>query len=278
MLLIVGPAGSGKTTIALQMAFHLAANEQSVCFVSTTSEPPGKLLTHAGSYSFYQESLVGTRLHVVNIYPLIQRGMKPVIEAVEREVRRHGASLLVLDGLMSLLDMVPNARELRAFVFELGALMWDLGCAVLITSSRHDADPLGESSEFAMADCLVRLSQNVVGTRSHRTLQVVKARGREPVLGVHTMHVDADGVNVFQRFESLRKLNGSTPGHEREKVGTGLRELDEMFHGGLRRGSVTALAGATGTGKTLFGFHFLIAGAPRAGKGCSSAYGRRGRR
>jgi len=265
MVLVVGPAGSGKTTLALQMAFHLAAHERQVCFVSTTTEPPGKLLAHASTYSFYQESLVGSSLHVLNIDPLSQQGMKPVLAAMEREVREHGASLLILDDLMSLSDMVANPRELRAFMFQLGALMWDLGCAVLVTSSRHDADAHGESSEFAMADCLVRLSQTVVGTRSHRTLQVIKARGREPVLGVHTMHVGAGGVEVFQRFESLPI--GPVPPREPGVVTTGLPELDEMFAGGLQRGSVTALAGAIGTGKTLFGLQFLVDGAQTGQRG-----------
>jgi circadian clock protein KaiC len=46
-----------------------------------------------------------------------------------------------------------------------------------------------------------------------------------------------------------------------ERASTGLAGLDEMLGGGLPRSSTTVVQGATGTGKTLLGLQFLLAGA-----------------
>jgi circadian clock protein KaiC len=259
LALIVGDAGSGKTTIALQTAFHLARSGSATCFVSTTSEAPGRLLEHARSYAFYDESRVGKELLLLSIYPLIQKGLGAVRAALEAEVRQHGARLLVLDGLSTLHDLHSETAELRRFVYELGDLLSTLGCAILLTSSRTEPSDVHSFAEFTMADALVRLSQSLRGTRSERHLQVVKVRGRAPVLGLHTARIDREGFAVFPRFESLAHRGEITPAEHR--AATGLPELDAMTGGGFPACSVTAVAGATGTGKTLLALQFLLEGA-----------------
>jgi KaiC/GvpD/RAD55 family RecA-like ATPase len=47
----------------------------------------------------------------------------------------------------------------------------------------------------------------------------------------------------------------------RERIQVGIPGFDEIVHGGLPRGRSTLLAGATGTGKTVFGLQFLWGGA-----------------
>jgi len=50
------------------------------------------------------------------------------------------------------------------------------------------------------------------------------------------------------------------------KVPTGIRGLDEITRGGLPRGRSTLVTGGTGSGKTLLGLHFLVAGAREHGE------------
>ena len=47
----------------------------------------------------------------------------------------------------------------------------------------------------------------------------------------------------------------------RERVEVGIPGFDEIVHGGLPVGRSTLIAGATGTGKTVFGLQFLWGGA-----------------
>jgi circadian clock protein KaiC len=265
LMLLVGQAGSGKTTLALQSAFHTAAQGSVVCYVSTTSEPSGRLLEHARSYEFYDERVLGRRLFLISVYPLIEQGLDAVRAAMEREVREHGATLLILDGLTTISELEPDPRERRRFVYVLGAMLSTLGCTLLVTSSRTDATGSQGLAEFTMADVLVKLTQTVIGTRSERQLQVVKVRGQSPVLGIHTVSLDRLGLTIFPRFEALAYTGEIRA--PRERTTTGVAEIDAMISGGLPAGSVTALAGSVGTGKTLLALQFLLEGARTGQKG-----------
>ena len=50
------------------------------------------------------------------------------------------------------------------------------------------------------------------------------------------------------------------------KAPTGIRGLDEITRGGLPRGRTTLVAGGAGSGKTLLGLQFLVAGAREYGE------------
>ncbi|NLX50108.1 MAG: KaiC domain-containing protein [Methanospirillum sp.] len=54
-----------------------------------------------------------------------------------------------------------------------------------------------------------------------------------------------------------------TPNSGQERVSTGIEGLDEMLAGGLVRGSITAIVGAYGTGKTTCVLEFLYDGLRR---------------
>ena len=59
----------------------------------------------------------------------------------------------------------------------------------------------------------------------------------------------------------LTSLTGGAPGPELDKAPTGIPGLDQITDGGLPSGRVTLVAGAAGSGKTLLGMKFLVAGA-----------------
>lgn len=134
ILLVLGDAGTGKTTLGMQTAFHMAAQEENVAFVSTFSEPPAKLLGHMEGFSFYDEQMVGKRLHVRNFYPLVGKSLGALTDALRETVEETGARLLILDGLASIRDMQDD-REVRTFIYELGAALAALDATTLITSS-----------------------------------------------------------------------------------------------------------------------------------------------
>ena len=46
-----------------------------------------------------------------------------------------------------------------------------------------------------------------------------------------------------------------------DRVNTGIKGFDELVEGGLPKGSVTLLTGIPGTGKTIFGLHYIYTGA-----------------
>ena len=61
-------------------------------------------------------------------------------------------------------------------------------------------------------------------------------------------------------------MDGADRGPSLPKAPTGIRGLDEITAGGLPRGRSTLVTGGTGSGKTLLGVQFLVAGAREYGE------------
>lgn len=270
VLLIVGPAGSGKTTLALQMAFHCSAAGRKTLYASTLSETPNRVLKHTRGLAFYDESVIGRHLFLLDVYPVVKRGLAAVRDALVRAVGEHGAELLVLDGLTALHDLYPGSAALRTFLYELGAALAALECTGVLTSSRTDAGDGDGAVEFTMADGIVKLDRRHVGARTLRSIRAEKMRGRAPVSGDHALRIDGGGVTAFPRIESL--YAPGTVGLRTERTPSGLAELDGMMNGGLPAGSATVLAGALGTGKTLTCLHFVMEGVRRGEKVMLAAF------
>jgi len=89
-------------------------------------------------------------------------------------------------------------------------------------------------------------------------MQVMKCRGQESVPGLHTFRITGDGLQIFPRTYGLtgkaEKKKGTT------RLSTGIAELDKMMGGGIPSGHSMLVAGASGTGKSILGAHFIAEG------------------
>lgn len=263
-LLVTGPAGSGKTTLVLQIAFHTAPRGQNVLYVSTASESPSRLLKHLSSFPFFEESLIGKRLFLVILHPLIAQGIDKTIDTIVQEATDRQARLVIVDGLMSVRDLFPQTTEMRAFLYRLGTSLAALGATTILTSISANLPDASVLPELAIADGIIELDQQDLGTRTVRTIRARKMRGLAPLLGQHALRIDGNGLTVFPRIESVFQFQDA--GLSLERVPSGLPELDEMVFGGFPAHSVTVLAGAMGTGKTLACLQYIMGGARRGEK------------
>lgn len=265
VLLVFGPAGSGKTTISLQIAFHTAASGQNVLYVSTLSEPPTRLVQHIRSFSYFDEALLGKRLFLVSLYPLVKQGLEAVTDGLVRAVKEHQAALVILDGFMTLRDLYPAAPALRAFVYELGATLATLECTTVMTSGATPRDGERQFPEVTMVDGVLELGMHDLGGQTVRTIRPSKMRGLAPLLGQHALRIDHTGAKVFPRICSVPHPADVRP--RTERVPLGVPELDAMMSGGPRAGSVTMLTGTFGTGKTLVCLQYVMEGVRRGERG-----------
>jgi circadian clock protein KaiC len=265
VLLVLGQAGTGKTTLCLQMLCHAARRGQNVVYVSTVSEPATKLLRHMRSFRFFDESLIGRNLFFLSAYPIIKQSLEAVFDALVQMVQEHHAAVVVIDGLMSLHDLHPNAPEVRTFIYELGAVLATLNCTTIVTSSGWAPVDQQQFPEYTMADGIVELATKDLGPQTVRRLRVRKIRGQTPLLGEHSLQIDENGIAIYPRLESV--ATSVDVGISPEKMPTGMNELDALMSGGPRAGSLTLIAGGLGTGKTLASLQFIMAGAARGERG-----------
>jgi circadian clock protein KaiC len=92
-----------------------------------------------------------------------------------------------------------------------------------------------------------------------RQLQVVKFRGSDFRSGFQDFHIRRGGLRVFPRMSAAE--HGKT--YVRDAVASGVPLLDQLFGGGIERGTASLLIGPPGTGKSTVALQFVAAAAQR---------------
>ena len=198
----------------------------------------------------------------MSAYPALRKdNLKGLLVTVARLIKRHRATLLVMDGLARVGAFAASHTEFQMFIHELNVLLEFTGCtAVLLTDST--AEDIGYPAR-TMVDGLFELRDRLEGVRAVRELVVTKFRGGPLLRGVHFFEIDDDGIRLYPRLEARLAKPSHEPAVSKERMSSGLLGLDRMTGGGLAEGTSTLVLGASGTGKTMLVLHFLSAGFTR---------------
>jgi len=260
LLMVVGPPGSGKTTLAAQMAFAAARAGRDALILTTLSEPTSKLIAHLRALTFFDEALVGGPVRILSLEQFLPRGLASTGEELLALAREERASLVLLDGFSGVREADNDPQAARQFLYQVGSALNVRGTTTLITS---EADPRDQAlfPEATTADIIVGLHYNLDGVRQRRGLEVVKTRGGSPLPGLHGLALNGDGAIVYPRLEATVRAAGQTTvaTASATRVSSGVSDLDTLLGGGLNQATTTLVTGSLGVGKTFLGLHFALA-------------------
>lgn len=255
---VVGPPGGGKTILANQICFHHAREHggRSV-YVTLLAESHDRMMRHLACLEFFDRALVPESVYYVSGYqPVRDDGMDTLLDLIRKTVQARGATLLVLDGVETLAEVL-DVQRFRELIHSLQTIASLMGCTTLLLSKlRVDGHP-----ENTLVDSVLELRDSLVGPRAVRDLTVLKFRGSDSRRGRHLMEITGRGIVVHPRTEVQFAAPAGRAREERIRMQFGIKELDKMLGGGLPSGSATALLGAPGAGKTALGLSFLAEGA-----------------
>lgn len=257
--LIQGRPGSGKTIFANQVAFHHTAQGGKVIFASLLSEPHDRLFQYLSTLSFFNSAEIGAGMLYVSAFDTLENeGLDEVLKLLRREIIRHKATLLVLDGLMNVRSRSDTPLNTKKFVAELQVHASFAGCTtLLLTSAEIDHG----SPELTMVDGVFSLKEERVGMRSYRRLGVHKYRGSDYVSGEHEYEITNNGIAIYPRIEALLSQPTAPVSLGERMLPTGIGGLDEALGGGFIERSATLVIGPSGAGKTTFALNFLASAA-----------------
>jgi circadian clock protein KaiC len=255
--IVQGRPGSGKTILAHQLAFSHVRDGGRVLVVTLLSESHERLFQYLSTLSFYDSAKVGNEIQFVSAFDTLEsEGLDEVVKLLRREISRHQATILIVDGLLNARSKAESPLDTKKFISELQGHAAFAGCTVLfLISSRLDDG----SPEHTMVDGVIELGEELHGSRSVRRIQLRKTRGSGALSGLHEFEITEDGVQVFPRLESLYSHPSRPDSADLARLPTGIAKLDQHLGGGLARSSVTLVMGPSGIGKTSLGIHFLAA-------------------
>lgn len=263
---VFGPPGSGKTILGNQFCFNHAARNGGKCvYLSLLVESHSKLMRHLSSLDFFDPSRIPDQVYYVSGYSALREGgPDALLGLIRATLQDRRATLLVVDGLESIRQLGEGERRIKEFVHELQAFTAMIGCTTLLLSLKEAGHT---STENAVVDGILELTDELVGPRAVRELVVHKFRGGSYLRGRHEVEIVRGGMVVHPRTEIQFDQPPGRATEERIRMPFGVPQLDEMLSGGLPSGSTTALLGAPGTGKTMLGLSFLVEGARRGQRG-----------
>ncbi|QGM45467.1 ATPase domain-containing protein [Methylocystis heyeri] len=268
-ILVEGPPGSGKTTIALQFLLQAVRDGES-CLLATNAETPEQLRAIGLSHGWSLDGINITDLADASpaeeqgeytLFPEAEVEVDETLRHLFEEVERLRPSLLVLDTISSLRILAPTPAFHRRQLKRIRDHMAARNCTTIMLDEASMTEK--DLRSQTLADGIIELKQvdcNYGADR--RRLRVRKLRGCRYLSGAHDFTIVSGGLVVYPRLVAQT--------YEPAKLGpdlqSGIPAIDALTGGGLPRGSSTLIIGPAGIGKSTISTLYAMEAAKRGEK------------
>ncbi len=175
--LLLGPAGTGKSTIALQFAVAAAERGERALFC-LFEESLSTLLLRAESVSLPAKKHIDSGLITVLAIDPVELAPGEFVHRVRERVQKERVRFLVVDSLNGYLQAMPGVKFLNIQLHELLALLNRYGVVTAMTMAQHGI--VGQMSTpidlTYLADTVLLLRYFEQNGRIRKALSVVKKR------------------------------------------------------------------------------------------------------
>jgi circadian clock protein KaiC len=214
-LLVAGPAGSGKTTTAIQfIAEGVKQGEPGVMALFEETTP--KYLDQARGFGFDLEKMIeGGKLEMVYIRPL-DLSVDETLYAIQEAVDRIGAKRVVMDSISGLqAALAPTfEQDFRESLYRLLGAMTGVGITILmtveLTENYNELRFTPHVVSFLTHDIVLQRYVEMEG-QLRRMMTVVKTRGRKHSGDLRAYEVTDKGIVVREVLRQYRGLITSVP-------------------------------------------------------------------
>jgi circadian clock protein KaiC len=215
VLMLTGPAGSGKTTFATQFVAQ-GLTEGESCVVAVFEEFPEAYLARAKTAPIdFDAMIAANRLAVIYLRPL-DLSVDEMLAEILVAVRRLKATRVVIDSLSGFeIALAPTFRvDFRESLYRLVGALTGIGVTVLMTAEVIEAFPDGrftsERVSFVTDDILVQRYVEI-GGHLRKVLAIVKMRGSEHATDFREYNLTPTGAVMGASLEGYHGISTGVP-------------------------------------------------------------------
>jgi circadian clock protein KaiC len=269
VILLEGAIGCGKTTMGVEFIYRGITRFDEPGLIVLFEVSPEKIVRDAQSFGWDLAELERTeRLRIVfTSREVLRQELQQADSVLLEEAARIGARRIFIDGASRLVGTNGSAEGRSAFhVFTEGLQRENLTAALAVEASAAQSGELFSLPEESIADSVIRLRMEESQRAISRSIEIVKSRGHNHLMGRHTFRiVDGHGIQVYRRVQAPRTASRDRAGayDPTTRISTGVPGLDPLVNGGYFIGSTTVVAGISGVGKSVMGLQFIAEGARR---------------
>jgi circadian clock protein KaiC len=258
--LLIGPVGSGKTTLGLQAICEGARLFGEPGLIVLFEVSPEKVTRDARRFGWDLEDFETKGL--VKVIYITRQAFEDEIKQPESvllaDARALGVKRIFIDsyGLPHAGNGVPRERFLQL----LEGLQREALTAIL---SIETVDSAGHPSfELFLGDTVICLGADATSGALVRSIEIKKSRGQPYLTGRHSLDIqDGRGIIVYPRAQARVLVSSAEAATElARRLTCGVPGLDDMLGGGYLPRSSTLVVGASGVGKSVLGLHYLVEG------------------
>jgi circadian clock protein KaiC len=271
--LLVGGPGSGKTIFALQFLAHGAELCDEPGIFVAFEESSDRIVANADGFGWNLPDLRPNKLFFIDAQPtpdMIQSGnfdLGGMLALLQEKISEMGARRIVFDAIDIVLALLADDAARRREVYRLhawllqhkltGIINGKTGSEMTTPEGEQRQQPLG-FMQF-MVDCAVILNHCIVQGVSQRNLRVQKYRGSGFDENESPFLIGRKGFEVV----ALGTPDMGVLEVSKERVSSGIEQLDTMLGGGYYRGATVLITGFPGTAKTTLSGAFAEAACAR---------------
>ena len=266
--LISGGTGTGKTVILNEFIYRGITEFKENGVYVTFEEDMRDIIKNVRGFGWnYAELIAQKKLAFVDAGAFrdvtVESGqnydLSPLIARVKYALKKVKAKRLVIDCLDNLFARFQNKDAVRQALCQIIAELKDLGVTVLMTAEKSGPEQALSryGVEEFVADGVIELALIKGQQQFLRRMFVIKLRGTDFRSGTVEYEITGQGLTVYPKIP-VENIFARTD--FRVRKGFGIKGLDDILGGGIPQGHMVLVSGNTGTGKTMFGMHFLKQG------------------
>jgi circadian clock protein KaiC len=196
--LLIGPAGCGKTTVAIQYALAAARQGHKVA-VYLFDELRELLIDRFGLGGMDLRGVLdGGQMTITQIDPT-QKSPGEFAAQVRSDVEQGGARLVVMDSLNGYLNAMPHEEFLAAQLHELLGYLGNHGVVTFLVVAQQGIVGANMSTPVDasyLADSIVLFRYFEVKGQMRKALSVAKKRGGPHENTIRELTIDGNGIRV----------------------------------------------------------------------------------